>query len=138
MDILQNTHGFSRWIIAIVAIFCIVKLLLNVMRKQNFSRSDAGLVRLYSLLLTIQFIIGAILFVNKGNEASWDFSTLRHQSEHAFSMIAALGLAHATSAFKRSPINQRSARTLLLILASLLFIVAGVARLKGMSFWWEM
>ena len=135
MDILLNTHSVNRFVLLAIAIICIARLISNVMRAKNFSRSDAQWLRWFATFMAIQFALGLVLFVKDGINLSWNMHEMRAHMEHAVTMILALGLSHATASARRKDPSTASKRALIFMAASLLFVVAGVARLKGISFW---
>ncbi len=135
IDILHVFHAHMRFLIGVLALITVVKLIRNLMRHQDIDGTDAMLLRLYALIFTIQFGVGLVLLWTVGSQASWDMSLMQHQWEHVVTMFLALGLAHATAGIRRKRGPGSSKRALIFIAASLVLVIAGVARLKGMGYW---
>ena len=135
MDTLLVIHSHNRNLVVLVLVVAIAKLLWNTIRSTPFGRSELMLLRLNAALLTVQFLIGIVLFFNVGSNASWDMSVLRSQFEHAFTMIIALGLAHMAPMVRKRAEAVRNRRALMFVVASFLLVLAGVAQLRGWAFW---
>ena len=135
MDTLLVIHSHNRNLVVLVLVVALAKLLWNVLRSLPFGRSELLLLRLNAALLTVQFLLGIALFVTVGSTASWDMSVLRHQFEHAFTMILALGCAHMAPTVRKREESVRNKRALILVLLSLVLVLVGVAQLRGWAFW---
>ncbi len=134
-DVLHVFHAHNRFLISVLALACVLKLIVNLLRKKEYGRSDAMLVRLYSVVLTIQFVVGILLLYNVGTMAAWDMSQLRLQLEHATTQLIAVGLSHAAVGVYRKTNGNRSTRALIFVAASFALIIVGVGRLKGFEYW---
>ena len=135
MDTLLVLHSHNRNLFVLIAVVAIAKLVWNMLRKAEFGRSELLMLRIFSALMTLQFVIGLILLYRVGSAASWDMSALRHHMEHAVTMILALGLSHMAPMARKAEASARNTRALLYVTATLVMIIVGVAQLRGMSFW---
>lgn len=135
MDVLLTIHSHNRNLFLLLALVAIVKLAWNIIQKSEFGSKDMIILRIFSALMTVQFFIGLILLYHVGSTANWDMSALRHQFEHAFTMILALGLSHMAPMARKAEASARNTRALLYVTATLVLIIVGVAQLRGMSFW---
>ncbi len=135
MDTLLVIHSHNRNLFVLLAVVAIVKLAWNMFRSAEFGRTDMTILRVFSALMTLQFFIGLVLLYRVGTTASWDMAALRHQFEHAFTMIIALGLSHMAPMARKAEASARNSRALLYVVGTLVLIIVGVAQLRGMSFW---
>ncbi|MFM7774121.1 MAG: hypothetical protein ACKO9V_04630 [Candidatus Kapaibacterium sp.] len=135
MDTLLVIHSHNRNLFVLLAIIAIVKLSWNILRTAEFGKSDMLILRIFSALMTLQFFIGLVLLYRVGTTASWDMAALRHQFEHAFTMILALGLSHMAPMARKADAPVRNGRALMYVAGTLLLIIVGVAQLRGMAFW---
>ncbi|MFM8437198.1 MAG: hypothetical protein ACKOAX_01880 [Candidatus Kapaibacterium sp.] len=135
MDTLLVIHSHNRNLFVLLAVIAIVKLSWNILRTAEFAKSDMLILRIFSALMTLQFFIGLVLLYRVGTTASWDMAALRHQFEHAFTMILALGLSHMAPMARKADAPVRNGRALMYVAGTLLLIIVGVAQLRGMAFW---
>ncbi|MFM8177679.1 MAG: hypothetical protein ACKOB6_09810 [Candidatus Kapaibacterium sp.] len=135
MDTLLVIHSHNRNLFVLLAVIAIVKLSWNILRTAEFGKSDMLILRIFSALMTLQFFIGLVLLYRVGTTASWDMAALRHQFEHAFTMILALGLSHMAPMARKADAPVRNGRALMYVAGTLLLIIVGVAQLRGMAFW---
>jgi hypothetical protein len=135
MSFLLTLHSHNRWLFVLLAVVLIVKLTINLVKRNPWSGLDGILLRTYTALMSLQFLIGLILFYNLGSALNWDMKLLRLNLEHATTMIIALGLSHYTAKWKNSDSSTRSRNVLIVVSISLLLIILGVARLRGLQFW---
>lgn len=135
MSFLLTLHSHNRWLFVLIAVVLIVKLAINLIKRNPWSGFDGILLRIYTALMSLQFLIGLVLFYNLGSALGWDMKLLRLNLEHATTMIIALGLAHFTAKWKNADSATRSRNVLIVVAISLLLIILGVARLRGMQFW---
>lgn len=135
IQFINTLHSHNRWLILLAAIAAIGSMIHSLIKGQGMKPLDARLIRFYGAFLTLQFLLGIILLVNLGTAMGWDMAALRLHMEHAFTMFLALGAAHFTARWRKSSDPGRIRNMLFCILASLVLIIAGVARLRGMAFW---
>ena len=86
-------------------------------------------------MVSIQFVLGLIKLITIINENGFDIHALRMQIEHATTMIIAIALAHVTAKWKNSPNQIRVSKTLLMVVLSLAFLIAGITRIRGIEIW---
>ena len=127
MAILLEIHSILRWIIVIVGVIAILKFLIGWLRKSQFDKMDRGLAAGFSGLVDLQVTLGLLYFVITGLGGA-GFPMFR--IEHTVTMLIAAAVAHAPAMFKKRPWN-KYAVSLFSVIAALLLIYVGVARLPG-------
>jgi|688.fasta_scaffold48428_2 hypothetical protein len=135
MEILLMIHGFSRWTLLILALISIGFLFDRLLKKQDFDPLTAKMIRIYSIFISIQFLIGCILLFSVGSDLSWNMKALRFHMEHATFMLLSVVFAHSTAMWKSTEHSKRLRNTLIAMILSVLCIFFGVLRLKGMDYW---
>ncbi len=61
-EILLSTHSYLRWIITILAVLVIVKAVLGLMNKTEFTNSDSKFGLFFMISCDIQLLIGLLLY----------------------------------------------------------------------------
>ena len=135
MDFLITLHSHNRWLIVLFGLVAIIHLVLNLRNPKNYEKKTNLFVKIFSYVLAIQFVIGLILFYNKGVSLDWDMQVLRIQMEHATTMLLAVAIAHTSAAWKNAETSKRLRNTLFAMIVSILLIFAGVVRIGGFSLW---
>lgn len=135
MEILLMIHGFSRWTLLILALISIGFLFDRLQKKQDFDPLTVKMIRIYSIFISIQFLIGCILLFSVGSDLSWNMKALRFHMEHATFMLLSVVFAHSTAMWKSTEHSKRLRNTLIAMILSVLCIFFGVLRLKGMDYW---
>jgi len=131
-NFLFQAHSGWRYIVILVLVVALVKLLIGLMGKQRWSRLDHGLGVATPIVITIQWLLGIILwalapaawFLNRG---SVNFM------EHATTMTLAIAAAHmGWSRAKRAGTDAAKYRTAFIgFLIAGLLVAVGVARITG-------
>ncbi len=122
-DFLTTLHSHNRNLVFLTAVVAIALTLVATLRKQPLGKAAQWSNRTYSLVLTLQFVIGLIVLVGRWSEFS---EGLRHRLEHAVIMLVAVGLTHMTGRFAKLPAPLASRNTLLTLLASLILVILGI------------
>ncbi|MFO7539576.1 MAG: hypothetical protein R6X32_16180 [Chloroflexota bacterium] len=130
MSFLLTLHGEIRWILALVAVIAIVRFTLGWLRRAEYKGMDRGLMAAYTGFLDLNFLLGLILLFGLGGGLP------AHRIEHAVTMLIAVGVAHSSAAWRKSDDAALKFRNnLIVVVASLLFVILGVIRLRGGWLW---
>lgn len=125
MSMLMTIHGELRWLVALMAVAVIVKFLIGWLGKKPYASIDRTLLKVYTILLDINVLLGLILLFFGGG-----FSGPR--LEHATTMILAVISAHLAARWRPSADSPTRYRNqMLLVLLSLALVLVGVIRLRG-------
>lgn len=137
MPFLYTLHGHNRWLVVLSFLLLVGRLAQIWLQKKTWTKQDTLLLVVFSSLLTVQFIIGLsnLWFVGTANE--WNMKALRLAMEHTVTMTIALGISHSTMRFKKLESVQRAQKTLVMIMLTGLLIFVGVARLRGVAYWFS-
>ena len=126
MGYLLTIHGLVRWLAALVAIVAIIRSIAGLVQKQTYASRDRGLISAYTIVLDINLLLGLILLFGLGGGFPMD------RIEHASTMMIAIVIGHSTAAWRKSDDSAKKFRNnLIAVVASLLFILMGVIRLRG-------
>lgn len=128
MNILLMAHSGLRWLVLLVALIAIVKFLLGWLTRSPFKGMDRGLMAGYSGLLDLQSALGIIFLLWNGFTGT---GFPRYRLEHGLIMIVAAVVAHLSSRWKNAQDAVRFRNNLLLIVASLVLVLIGIAILPG-------
>jgi bacteriorhodopsin len=124
---LQHSHAAMRWIVIIIAIIALVRLAMIFMQnKDQFTKGDNTILRLFVILFDTQVLIGIIFLI------TWAMGKIPLQSyhwEHLATMLIATALVHVTAKWKQSPAKLRAKNTLIFILIALIVVALGITRL---------
>lgn len=125
MEILATIHGEFRWLVLLAALVAIVKFVIDLIKKQDYTPTDAKIMLAYTILLDIQVLMGLILLIFGNN-----FDRLH--LEHATTMIIAVVVAHLNAIWRKSDDSSKIFRNnIIVVLVSLALILLGVIRLRG-------
>jgi len=129
---LFHAHSGWRYIVILVLVLALVKLLIGLVGKQRWSRLDHGLGVATPLVITIQWLLGIVLwalapaawFLNRGNVNFW---------EHSVTMTLAVAAAHVGWSRAKRASDDASKYRLAFIgfLVAGLLVGVGVARITG-------
>lgn len=120
---LTTLHSHSRNLVFLTAVIAIVLALVAWLRTKPVNKSLRLSACIYSIVATVQLLIGIVLLVLRWN----DFGDgLRHRLEHAFLMLVAVGLTHMVGRFASAPVPIGARNTFFTLTASLLIILLGV------------
>jgi hypothetical protein len=129
MTILLMIHSIIRWLIVIAAVAAIVKFALGWLQGGAFQKIDRILAAAFSGLLDLQATLGLIMLLWTGLVIGLGFPL--KNIEHATVMIAAAVLGHLPARWKNAADKTRFRNTLFCVLAALVCVYLGVARLEG-------
>jgi hypothetical protein len=126
MQFLLKFHGEMRWLIVLVTVALAGRSLLGWIRDGTFGKLDRVLMLVFTTLIDINLLLGLVLLF------SLPGGFPPNRLEHAFTMVLALLVAHASAAWKRSDNSALKFRNNLFVaLAVLALIMIGVLRLRG-------
>lgn len=129
MTFLFMAHSGLRWLILLVAVLAIIKFAAGWARGGQFKGMDRGLTAAFSGLMDLQTTLGIIFLLWNGLATEIGFP--RHRIEHGVIMIVAAGVAHLSARWKTADDKTRFRNSLVVILASLILVLIGIARLPG-------
>ena len=126
MGALLTIHSILRWIIVIVGFVAVLNTLVGWVRRRAFGKLDRGLTSAFSGLMDLQVTLGLLYFLVTGFGGA-GFPMFR--IEHMVAMLVAAMVAHSPAFFKQAA--NRHALAFTAILAAMILVVIGVARLPG-------
>jgi hypothetical protein len=126
--VLLNLHSGVRWLVLLAAVLAILKFVWGWWRGSAFTGFDRALTAAYSGLIDLQALLGTIFFFWSGYAGD---GFPRFRFEHAFAMLLALIAVHLPARWKKAEDKIRFRNTLFAVLASVVFILAGIATLPG-------
>ena len=119
-DILLEAHSGLRWLLLVSIIVALV-VTVRSLRGKGAGMLNRIVMLLFRILITLQWLLGLVLFMVRYPLAEWTLVRL----EHGLTMTLAMGLTHVFG-------SRRFARPLvqlLLIVAVLALVLISVARL---------
>lgn len=126
MFTLLTVHGEIRWLVVLVGAAAALRFAFGWWRGAAYTAADRGLMAAFSGVLDLNLLLGLVLLFSLGG----GFPS--HRLEHATTMFVAVGLAHATAAWRGSASATKKFRNnLLVVLAALALVATGVIRLRG-------
>jgi hypothetical protein len=131
LTILYEAHSGWRYLVILVTILAIVKLLIGLVSRSQWSGLDQGLARALPIVFDIQVLLGLVLWL--ANQ-QWSIPLPSHTWEHPVIMLIATAVAHVTwTQVKRRSASSDKFRigTIGYLVAGLLMAV-GVLRITGM------
>ena len=123
MDLLATIHSHDRWIIFLLGIVAFVLCLAAFLGKRALSKSALLSVRLYTLMMTFQFVIGIVQLIGRWDDAG---IMLRHRLEHAFCMLLALTVLHMRGKWSKGSAVGTARNMMLVVLTSIILVVLGI------------
>lgn len=131
MEMLFVIHSHMRWLVLLVAAVALVVTLVTFLKKATPGKADGLVTRLHAIMLTLQFLTGAITLVQR-----WglDDGLMRYRMEHTVLMLAALTMTHLVGRWRGTPVATRNAflmvaGSVVLMLLAILVLPQGAARL---------
>ncbi len=122
-------HSLVRWVVVIAGIVCLVLFALAWARKRGNSQQQNRLMRVFTIALDTQVLLGIILILYDAIGAGQGFPLNR--TEHAVTMLVALGVTHAGVRWRQAePVAQARAYTFILV-AVIILVFLGVSVLGG-------
>lgn len=116
-----HLHSAVRWVVVVITVLLLVKLLMGVIGGGAYDKLTQTLTRLFTISISIQWLIGIVLLVVFGQ---FDVS---YRWEHAAIMTVAVAVASASARWKNAPDAQRYRMTLLMVIITLILVYVGVA-----------
>ncbi|MBM4179326.1 MAG: hypothetical protein FJ211_08350 [Ignavibacteria bacterium] len=127
MDTLIFLHSKLHHSIYLLAALSLVFPLLALVKKTPISSLGMGLIRTYSIVITIQLLIGISQLIMRWS----DFGEgLRYRLEHATLMIVAVALVHMAPRFVKRGDTAGNRNALLMLLGSLVLVLLGVSLIQ--------
>ena len=124
MSWLVEAHSGLRWLVVAAGIAAVVVPLLAIARPASLLRWVRSAVALYAILVTVQVVLGVVLWVWQGR---WDGANVFLSWIHPVGMLVGAGLAHAGLARARRAEGAAVARAgAIFSVASLVVITAAV------------
>lgn len=128
MSMILVIHSHTRWLVILVALIAVVKFTVGWLRGGAFKGMDRGLAAGFSGLMDLQATLGLVFLIWNGL-AGTGFPMYR--IEHAVIMVLAATAGHLPARWKNFPDALRYRNTLFSIVAALVLVYLGVARLPG-------
>ena len=127
METLSVIHAKMLHVIYLLAALGIVFPLINKLRKQPLHTVSLWAVRVYTFVITIQFLIGILQLA-----ARWgDYGDgLRYRLEHALIMFVAVGCVHMAPRFIKRGDAIGARNTTFLMVASLALVILGATLIQ--------
>jgi len=124
MDFIVTLHSHMRHLVLLTGAVAVLLPLIALLRKKQLSSIDRMAVRVFSGIITLQFLLGTLQLAWRWN----DFGDgLRHRLEHAAIMLVAVGIVHmATARWKRLDPAQTTRQTFILMFGSVLLVLLGI------------
>ncbi|MCC7162315.1 MAG: hypothetical protein IT331_07465 [Anaerolineae bacterium] len=127
MEFVLMLHSLWRWVVVVVALVALVKFGWGWLRKKSPDTLDGRLRLGFVSVLDVQALLGVVLLVLY----AINNVPLRVALEHAVIMVVAVVLAHLTSRWGKRDDNTALRNNSLIVLAVIVLIVVGVARVMG-------
>jgi hypothetical protein len=130
VDIVLLLHSLWRWVVVVVSLIALVKFGLGWFLRKTPDSLDRQITRAFTISIDIQVALGLILIL-----LQWLGGVLlRPALEHAVIMIVAVILAHLTAMWRNRTDNTALRNSFLVVLAVVILIGVGVARVGGWTF----
>ena len=124
MSWLVEAHSGLRWLVLLAGVAAVIVPLLAIASPASLLRWVRSAVALYAILVTVQVVLGVVLWVWQGR---WDGASVFLSWIHPVAMLVGTGLAHAGLARARRGEGAAVARAgAIFSVASLVVITAAV------------
>lgn len=123
MDLLTTIHSHDRWIIFLLGAAAFIVSLAAFLGKRALSKAALLTIRIYALMMTLQFVIGLVQLIGRWDDAG---VMLRHRLEHAFCMLLALAVLHMRGKWSKGPDVVTARNMMLVVLTSIILVVLGI------------
>lgn len=130
MEIVLMLHALWRWVVVVVTLAALVKFGLGWIQKKTPDDLDRRLRLIFVSVIDVQVLLGIILVVLLAINGSLP----RPAIEHSVIMVIVLILAHLTARWSKREDTTFLRNNFLDVLAVIVLIVVGVARVGGWSF----
>lgn len=125
--ILTILHSAWRWVLVVVTLVAAVFFLVEWLRNRAFNFPDRRMLSIFTNSIDIQVLLGILLLLWSGLTTPIGFPMYR--VEHAVTMIIAAIVAHLGVRWRETPMPGRARNLFFVVLATLILIIIGVARL---------
>ncbi len=122
-QILFQAHSGVRWLVVLMTLVALVWMLVGLLQQRAYDQTARRVMLAFSIVVSLQWLLGVILFVVQG-----DFSS-GYRWEHAITLTIAVAVSHLHNRWKNAPDAVRYRNNLLIIVAVLVLVFIGVARL---------
>ena len=122
---LLGLHSGVRWLVVLITVVALVKLILGIVQKQSYDKLTQRIMTAFSMLTSLQWLIGIILLIAMGVFNSgmiWS---------HAGIMTIAVAVSHLHNRWKKAEDPVRYRMSLLVVIAVLVLVVVGVSLVNG-------
>ena len=127
METLFYLHTKMHHGIYLLSGMAVAVALIAMIRKQAITGLGAWVIRIYSIIFTLQVVVGLLQLFMRWS----DFGDgLRHRLEHGTLMLVALTLVHLTPRFIRQADAVGTRNVLLLLVGSLVLTLLGVSLIQ--------
>lgn len=130
MGIVLTLHSLWRWVVVIVALIALVKWGVGWLQRHKPDLMDRRLGIIFTSVLDVQFLLGILVLVLQAVNGV----LLRPGIEHAVIMLLAIVIAHLTAIWRKRDDNTALRNNFLAVLAVIILIAVGVARVGGWNF----
>lgn len=130
MEIVLMLHSLWRWVVVVVALAALVKFGLGWIQKKTPDALDGRLRLAFVTVIDVQVLLGLILIVFYAINGA----LLRPALEHAAIMVVVLIVAHLTARWSKRDDNAVLRNNFFAVLAVIVLLVVGVARVGGWTF----
>lgn len=131
-DILRYTHDGFRWLVVLITVIALVKYLVGWFGNGRYGSLDALLLRIFNIMLGVQFLIGLIFLVVLwvGNRFNYGLGTAL---THALTMTLAVGVGGMVAGrVRRATTDSARFQTSALgVLAVVVLVFVGVQLVAG-------
>ncbi len=135
--VLDTLHNLNRWVILVVGLIVIVRGFTGWFGKRRFNAADNRYGTIFTAVLGIQFLLGAILYFTKGWStviASGFATAMKNETlrfftvEHVVMMIVAIGVANMARSLSRKASTDKAKhqRAAIGYLLSIIIILAAI------------
>ena len=122
---LLGLHSGVRWLVVLITLVALVKLILGIVQKQPYDKLTQRIMTAFSMLTSLQWLIGIILLIALGVFNNGQFWS------HAGTMTIAVAVSHLHNRWKKSEDSVRYRMSLLVVIAVLVLVIIGVALVNG-------
>lgn len=122
-NFILQLHSGIRWLVVLATLIALVWMLLGLVQKRQYDRMAQRVMTSFSGLVTLQWLIGIILFLALGA------FNITYRWEHAFTMTIAVAVSHMHRRSKNADDSVRYRNSLIIVAVVLIVIFIGVSLL---------
>jgi hypothetical protein len=123
--VLRLVHGYWRWMVLVSACVVLVRVIIGVVSKREWTRTDDRAIKMFSSAFDLQFLIGVVLYFGFSPFFTATYQSFRETMsgtvsrffgiEHQVAMVLAMTVAHiGRGGAARAPDSARKHRTMLI------------------------